>query len=167
MNYNGTFSVMLVAFVDNNYHFIFVNIGCQGRISDGHVFLKYHFTEQTELKTTEVPTRSTTAPVQFVFMGDYAITLHAHTHTHTHTSNEKIPQKLQEECRKTSRSSSTYLPGHYKCFWHNGLSFMSQETNVTSTTYGFKYCHNLHFTTQFVKNKHNHTIKVVTSRCTQ
>jgi len=40
-------------------------------------------------------------PVQCVFMGDYALILCAHTHTLTQ-SNEKIPQKLQEESRRTS-----------------------------------------------------------------
>ena len=44
---------------------------------------------------------------------------------------------------------------------------MCWETNVTSTTYVFKYCHNLHFTTQFVKNKQNHINKAVTAKCTQ
>jgi len=40
------------------------------------------------------------SPVQYVFMGDYALILCACTHTHI--SNEKIPQKLQEESRRTS-----------------------------------------------------------------
>jgi len=47
VNYNGTFSMILVAFVENTYQFIFINTGCQGRTDDGHVLLKYHFTEQT------------------------------------------------------------------------------------------------------------------------
>jgi hypothetical protein len=47
VNYNGTFSMILVAFVDSTYHFIFVNTSCQGRINNGHVLLQYHFTEQT------------------------------------------------------------------------------------------------------------------------
>lgn len=37
-NYKNFFSVVLFALVDANYNFLFVNIGCQRRISDGDVF---------------------------------------------------------------------------------------------------------------------------------
>ena len=37
-NYNGYFSIVLMAFVGPKYEFLFVDAGCQGSVSDGGVF---------------------------------------------------------------------------------------------------------------------------------
>ena len=37
-NYKGTFNVVLLALLDANYKFIYVGVGCNGRISDGSVY---------------------------------------------------------------------------------------------------------------------------------
>jgi hypothetical protein len=80
-NYKGTFSIVLLAIVDANYNFIFVNTGCQGRISDGGVFRNtsvyrklmnnsLHLPQDTQLpgRTKEIP---------YVFVADDAFPLHS------------------------------------------------------------------------------------------
>lgn len=37
-NYKSSFSIVLFALVDKNYSFLFVDAGCQARISNGGVF---------------------------------------------------------------------------------------------------------------------------------
>ena len=40
-NYKTFFSIVLLLLVDADYKFLYVNVGCQGRISDGGVFKKF------------------------------------------------------------------------------------------------------------------------------
>lgn len=44
-NYKSYFSIVLLAVVDANYNFLYIDIGCQGRISDGGVFRNSSFFE--------------------------------------------------------------------------------------------------------------------------
>ena len=54
-NYKHSFSIVLMAVVDANYKFLFVDIGCNGRISDGGVFKNCALSTALEEKTLNIP----------------------------------------------------------------------------------------------------------------
>lgn len=54
-NYKGTFSIVLMAIADANYNFIYANVGCQGRISDGGVFRETSFYKKLATGTLKLP----------------------------------------------------------------------------------------------------------------
>lgn len=78
-NYKGFFSIVVLAVADANYNFIYLDVGCQGRISDGGVFKYTTLHEKINNGTlglpqpTSLPGREN--PVSFVFVADDAFPL--------------------------------------------------------------------------------------------
>jgi hypothetical protein len=54
-NYKNAFSIVLFPLVDANYNFMFVDTGCQGRISDSDVFTNTELYKKLETKTLCLP----------------------------------------------------------------------------------------------------------------
>ena len=54
-NYKNTHSIVLMAVVDANYEFIYVDVGCNGRVSDGGVWGNSTLSKRLEAKTAGVP----------------------------------------------------------------------------------------------------------------
>ncbi|XP_034065944.1 protein ALP1-like [Gymnodraco acuticeps] len=54
-NYKHTFSIVLKALVDSNYKFLYVDVGCNGRISDGGVFGGCSLQDALENRTFNIP----------------------------------------------------------------------------------------------------------------
>ncbi|XP_033980511.1 protein ALP1-like [Trematomus bernacchii] len=54
-NYKHTFSIVLMALVDSNYKFLYVDVGCNGRISDGGVFGGCSLQDALENRTCNIP----------------------------------------------------------------------------------------------------------------
>lgn len=78
-NYKGTYSIVLLAVTDANYCFTYVDIGCQGRISDGGVFRNsalYKKLDQKQLNLPpDAPLSGQNKPVPYVFVADDAFAL--------------------------------------------------------------------------------------------
>jgi len=78
-NYKGTFSIVLFAVVDADYNFQFIDVGVQGRISDGGVFRHTSFHQKLVSNGLNLPANrplpGKNSPVPFVFVGDEAFPL--------------------------------------------------------------------------------------------
>lgn len=78
-NYKSFFSIVLFAVVDANYNFIYADVGCQGRISDGGVFNNTSFSKNLNTCKLSLPPdialpgRIKLSP--YVFVGDDAFPL--------------------------------------------------------------------------------------------
>nr|XP_022910597.1 uncharacterized protein LOC111421654 [Onthophagus taurus] len=83
-NYKHFFSVVLFALVDANYNFIYVDVGCQGRISDGGVFKHTTLYQKLENRSLNIPnSKALQIPycveVPYMILGDKAFTLNNYT----------------------------------------------------------------------------------------
>ena len=76
-NYKGTHSIVLLAIVDSNYKFIFVDIGCNGRVSDGGVFYGTAVAKGLREKKLALPSPlpGREKPVPYVILADDAFPL--------------------------------------------------------------------------------------------
>ncbi|GBO31792.1 hypothetical protein AVEN_160496-1 [Araneus ventricosus] len=93
INYMGFFSIVLLALVDANYNFLFVDIGCHGRISDGGVFK--HTKLHTLLNSKQLglpniaPLQNSNLLAPYVIVADDAFALNENVmKPYSHQSNE-------------------------------------------------------------------------------
>ncbi|KAB0805310.1 hypothetical protein PPYR_02280 [Photinus pyralis] len=76
-NYKEYFSVVLMAIVNANYEFISVNVGTNGRVSDGGVIENTTFHKKLISEKLNLPKNEKTAEhMNFVFIADDAFALH-------------------------------------------------------------------------------------------
>ncbi|CAH1957903.1 unnamed protein product [Acanthoscelides obtectus] len=76
-NYKDYHSIVLMALVNADYEFIYVNVGCNGRVSDGGVLEYTKFYDKLIEKKLNLPSNDVTKHnLNFVFVADDAFALH-------------------------------------------------------------------------------------------
>lgn len=83
-NYKHFFSIVLFALVDAEYCFRYVDVGCQGRPSDGGIFKNTKLYQKLEQKTLKIPPPSIlqvpyAVEVPYVILADKAFALNEYT----------------------------------------------------------------------------------------
>jgi hypothetical protein len=78
-NYKGCHSIVLMALVDANYKFLYVDVGCNGRVSDGGVYTNCSLSRAIEGNNLMIPAPRTlegrVKPVPFVIVADDAFAI--------------------------------------------------------------------------------------------
>ena len=78
-NYKQYFSIVVFALIDADYRFIYVDVGCNGRISDGGVFANSYIFKALEEKSLNIPNGKLLPgrenPLPYVIVGDEAFPL--------------------------------------------------------------------------------------------
>ena len=78
-NYKGTFSIVLLALLDAQLRFIYIDVGTNGRISDGGIWNKCSLKAKLETNSIKrpppAPLPGTETPFPFVILGDEGFAL--------------------------------------------------------------------------------------------
>jgi len=108
-NYKSFFSIVLFALVDADYNFIYANVGCQGRISDGGVYNNCELYKQIENKSLRIlqplplPQRNMYVPYVMVADNVFPLTeniMKPFSGMHTTGSKERIFNYRLSRCRR-------------------------------------------------------------------
>lgn len=147
-NYKGFFSIVLMAVVDANYNFIYVNVGCQGRISDGGVFNNTFFKKALEENSLHLPPpralpgRTTLTP--FVLVADDAFPLSPnimkpYSGIHDKGSKKRIFGYRLSRARRVSENAFGVLSACFRVF---RSPMALQPEAATKVTMAAVYLHN-------------------------
>ena len=78
-NYKGTDSIVLMAVTNTNYEFVYIDVGANGRVSDGGLWGNCTLSKHLEEKTAGLPGPATLTNsikcLPYVFVGDDAFPL--------------------------------------------------------------------------------------------
>lgn len=86
-NYKNRFSIVLLAVVDANYKFLYIDIGCNGRVSDGGVFQQSSLFTALENNSLNIPPPEplpgSSLPVPYTIVAESAFPLKKYIQKHS------------------------------------------------------------------------------------
>ena len=123
-NYKGNHSIVLLAICDANCEFIYVDIGTNGRVSDGGVWDKCSFSSLIANNTAGLPedamVGSSSHPLPYVFVADDAFPLHRHImkpFSHgSQDTRERIFSYRLSRARRTVENAFGILANRFRVF---------------------------------------------------
>lgn len=147
-NYKGFFSIVLLAVVDGNYNFLYANVGCQGKISDGGVFNNTFFKTCLDDNRMHLPLprplpqRSLSIP--YVFVGDQAFQLSPNIMKpfpglHDKGSDKRIFNYRLSRARRVSENAFGIMSSSFRVF---RKPMILEPDTATKVTLAAIYLHN-------------------------
>ncbi|XP_025407186.1 uncharacterized protein LOC112681136 [Sipha flava] len=139
-NYKGFFSIVLLAVVDANYNFIYTNVGCQGRISDGGVlngtFFKKCLDDNKMHLPPSRPLPQLSLPIPYVFVGDEAFQLtptvmKPFSGIHNKRTTKRIFNYRLSRARRVSENAFGIMSSSFRIFRRPILLDPGVATKVT------------------------------------
>lgn len=133
-NYKGFYSIVLMALVNSEYKFIWLDVGQQGRISDGGVFDWTSFGNDLKSNKLNFPAKSDNdMNLEFVLIGDEAFMLHEHVlkpySARDLTHERRIYNYRLSRARNVVENAFGLLASRFRVF-HTAIAL-----NVQSTKY--------------------------------
>ena len=123
-NYKSTHSIVLLAVVDASYSFIYVDVGTNGRISDGGVWDGCSLKSAVENGTLDIPPEEnlpgTNIPVPHVFLADDAFPLKPYLMKpypfRNQTEEQRIFSYRLSRARRTVENAFGILANRFRVF---------------------------------------------------
>lgn len=123
-NYKGSHSIVLMAICDANCEFLYVDIGCNGRVSDGGVWDNTLISSRIVTDTAGLPSdgkpQGSDRMLPYVFVADDAFPLQRHilkpfSHQ-TQSNEERIFSYRLSRARRTAENSFGILANRFRIF---------------------------------------------------
>ncbi|XP_077146295.1 uncharacterized protein LOC143807995 isoform X1 [Ranitomeya variabilis] len=127
-NYKGYFSLILMALVNANYEFVDVDVGMNGRVSDGGVLEHTSFGEGLRNNQLQLPqNEDTKGNLNFVFIADEAFPLHPH-----------LLKSFAQRTLTAERRIYNYRLSRARCVVENAFGIMANRFRVFHTAINLK-----------------------------